>query len=327
MRVRIKDIAEKLNISRTTVSFVLNNSQNAMISDATRQRVLEAARDMGYQPNLAARALVTGRTNIVGLWIPNLMSYYTKIADYAQQNLNRDGYEMMTSDVMRFDASNHARMAVDGILFVERGGSDMSAIFRSNISRQLPCVSMGAYCDESTDYVRVDLYGAALASMKHLVESGCKRIAYMMPHATPESDESRLVAYKAALSEAGLPPEYISVGWTNTRMMARNTIREYIDAHGCPDGIFCHTDEMAIGAYRGLRDMGIRLPDDVALVGCDGIDETEYTDPAISTIAQPLAEMCDTAWKFLKQRIENPDLPRQQAVLPAKFVVRESSKR
>ena len=100
---------------------------------------------------------------------------------------------------------------------------------------------------------------------------------------------------------------------------------EYIREHGCPEAIFCRNDHMALGAYRALRDHGKRVPEDVAIVGCDGIPEAKYLDAPLTTIEQPLAEMCALGWKFLKQRIENPELPQQAAVLMSDLVVRKSS--
>ena len=107
----------------------------------------------------------------------------------------------------------------------------------------------------------------------------------------------------------------------------RESIQEFIRGQGCPEAIFCHSDDVALGIYRGLRDMQLRVPQDVALVGCDGIQDTEYLESPITTLVQPIAEICETAWRFLLQRLENPGLDRQQAVLQPGLAIRESSRR
>jgi DNA-binding LacI/PurR family transcriptional regulator len=102
-------------------------------------------------------------------------------------------------------------------------------------------------------------------------------------------------------------------------------VRDHVAAHGPAEALFCFSDEGAIGAYRGLRDLGLRVPDDVALVGCNGDLDTEYLDVPISTLVCPGEEMCAQAWQFLQQRMSHPDLPRQAALLLPKLEIRESS--
>jgi LacI family transcriptional regulator len=104
----------------------------------------------------------------------------------------------------------------------------------------------------------------------------------------------------------------------------RHAVTEYVREHGPPDGIFCHNDDFAIGAYRALRDMGLRIPDDVALVGCDNLEETAYLDVPLSTIAVPTEELCRTGWEFLYRRMHDPSAPLQCAILQPQLVVRAS---
>jgi DNA-binding LacI/PurR family transcriptional regulator len=152
-----------------------------------------------------------------------------------------------------------------------------------------------------------------------------RRIAYLVNDRSNFPDKHRHAAYHAVLAAAGLPPECI-VTSDQSRGGARATVREYVHEHGCPDSIFCHNDDMAIGAYLGLRDLGIRIPDDVALVGCDGIEDTEWLECPLSTLAQPIEQMCALAAEFLQRRIDEPDAPRQQAMLQPTLVIRESSR-
>jgi LacI family transcriptional regulator len=104
-------------------------------------------------------------------------------------------------------------------------------------------------------------------------------------------------------------------------------IQDYIREHGRPDAIFCHSDDVAIGIYRGLCDLKLRVPDDIALVGCDGIQDTEYLECPLTTLVQPVASMCAAGWQFLVERIEESDTKPQKVVLKPSLVIRDSSHR
>jgi LacI family transcriptional regulator len=104
-------------------------------------------------------------------------------------------------------------------------------------------------------------------------------------------------------------------------------IQDYVRHQGRPEAIFCHADDAALGVYRGLCDLGVRVPEEVALVGCDGIEDTEYLECPLTTLVQPVAAMCATAWQFLQQRLEQPSISPQHAILKPKLALRESSRR
>ena len=111
-----------------------------------------------------------------------------------------------------------------------------------------------------------------------------------------------------------------------TRAHVRGVVREYIAENGCPDGLMCFNDDVALGAYRAVRDHDLRVPEDVAIVGHDGIEDTEFLPVPITTIVQPVEEMSRIAWEFLKIRMENPDAPPQQKILEARLEIRASSR-
>ena len=130
------------------------------------------------------------------------------------------------------------------------------------------------------------------------------------------------------MRRTGLKPEFLYYPLSEQqREIVRQLIRDYVRQHGCPEAIFCHSDDVALGIYRGLCDLKLRVPQEVALVGCDGIQDGEYLECPLTTIVQPVAEMCAAAWRFLVQRLERPKMKKQQTVLKPKLVVRESSRR
>ncbi|HLH78859.1 MAG TPA: LacI family DNA-binding transcriptional regulator [Chthonomonas sp.] len=328
MRKTIRDIAKELNLSHTTVSRVLNNRTD-FISERTRQRVLKAIKTAGYQPNLAARALVTGRTNLIAFWSRYLHTpFQVRVVQALFTQLKADNYELLIRSVPEDTDSElsppRLEFPTDGVIAFETA---YPLLWRTHETTPYPpVVSLGAYYCEKTDHVGIDLfYGASLA-LNHLYEAGCRRIAYLLDQASNRPGDARLEAYLTFCRESGLQAEQI-VAPLQTRSSARETLKHYIETWGAPTGLFCINDEMAIGAYRALLDLKLNVPDDVALVGCDGIEDTEYLERPLSTIVQPIEEMCLIGWQFLRNRIQNPDSPPQQLVLRPQLVVRESSVR
>jgi len=125
-----------------------------------------------------------------------------------------------------------------------------------------------------------------------------------------------------------LKPEFLYYPLSEQqRPIVRDLIKKYVAENGCPDAFFCHSDDVAIGIYRGLCDLKLRVPQNAALIGCDGIQDTEYLECPLTTIVQPVEEMCAKAWQFLLERLEQPDSKKQGIVLKPKLEIRESSSR
>ena len=145
---------------------------------------------------------------------------------------------------------------------------------------------------------------------------------------------SRLIAERLpatlelAMVAAGLKPEFIHYPLTERqRPVTRRLIQDYLREHGKPEAIFCHSDDVALGIYRGLCDAGVSVPEEIALVGCDGIEDTEYLECPLTTLVQPVAEMCAQAWLLLQQRLEDASKPAQHVMLKPALAIRESSRR
>lgn len=327
MSVTIKQIAEHVGVSPATVSRVLSGRGAHLISEATRQRVWQAAEELGHQPNLAARSLVTGRTGVVALWMHELFtSFHARVVQLVEEHMHQQGYDTLIRCVsLRPSSAWHGLGRVDGILAHE-GAAYLRNAWKPLQRRGVPLVSMGAYPLTETDHVRIDLYSGAIQATQHLLEAGCRRIAYLVNAESRYVGEPRRDGYHRVVSEAGMTAEYI-VATDQSRAASSMAVRRYVQECGLPDGIFCHNDEMAIGAYHGLRLLGVHIPDEVALVGCDGIEDTEYLDVPITTICQPLEEMCQIAVEFLQKRIAEPDTEQQSTLLQPTLVIRASTQR
>lgn len=328
----LSHVAKQAGVSSATVSRVLSGSR-VRIAPETRRRVQQIANDLGYMPNRAARALVTGHTQTLALWAVNLRSPFSAQVIYnVSQELERHEYDLM---IAAAHSNNEALMTshllawpIDGIFALDLPRAAIPGLKRSLLGGK-PFVSLGGYISDESDYVHVDFQAQVMDAIRHLLSVGCRRVAYLVPDWFEwfrEARDARLYGYETVVANAGRRPEYVLVP-NESRSSVAPALKAHIERNGCPDGLFCFNDDMAIGAYRTLKDLGYRIPDDVALVGCDGIDDTLYLDPRITTIAQPLEQMCMVAWAFLERRIRDNDLPLQQITIQPKLEIRESSKR
>lgn len=339
MKPSVREVAERARVSHATVSRVLNNA-DVRIAPETRMRVERIAREMGYRPNRSARALVTGRTDSIALWATNLRSaYYGEYIHYIHEEALRHDYGMIVGGARGQEGAAHGKAVtldtsrlmswpVDGIIAIDLPRCTIPGL-KDSLIGGIPFVNVGGYVMESADYVRVDFTEQAAEAVRHLATVGCKRIAYLVPDWFEwfvQSGDARLSGYRAAVTALGQEPEYILTP-SEKREDVAGVLSAYVESHGCPDGIFCYNDEMAIGAFVALRDLGRRIPEDVALVGCDGLRETAYLSPRLTTILQPLEEMCSVAWSLLMQRIQDPTLPPRRATLTPRLEVRGSSQR
>ena len=321
MAVGIKDISERLGVSVSTVSHILSG-RGTRYAAKTRDAVLAGAKELGYVPNATARALVTGRTNRIAFWVPDLDGrFFHEQTRRFHKLLRHDHYELISgefdwymSDSSR--AMGFTRMDVDGVLMYGGGLGGLRDVVERNFPSKAPIVNMGLQCQGKLDFVRIDLRRASRDAMQYLIQAGRRRIA----HVYLQEDE-RYQTYLEVLREAGLAPEFIPCP-DLTKMRVRETVTEYVKAYGCPEAIFCCNDESAMAALRGLRELGRRVPEDVWLVGCDGIEELDYLDAPISTIAAPMEKVCATAWKFLRNRMRDPGMTQQVAEWEATFVKR-----
>ena len=323
-----EQIARKLGISRQLVTFAL--AGYPQVSEASRKRILAAAQKLGYRPNPHARALKLARTGIIALWIPDqISSHYNRVARELNFLAKKARHELIITDVGNDRAITQvlSHVPMDGIFAVDAPHA-VQAHLQSPAAPYVPVISLGAHRTEGTDYVQVDLLTGAAKVMQHLINAGFRRIVHATFEQTSHADAARRQAYEQAMQQAGLAQEFFLYPLSEKqRPIVRLSIQDHIRQHGCPEAIFCHSDDVALGIYRGLCDLKLRVPRDVALVGCDGIQDTEYLESPLTTLVQPVAEMCEVAWQFLLKRLASPKLGRQTAVLEPELVIRESSRR
>ncbi|WP_170065512.1 LacI family DNA-binding transcriptional regulator [Abditibacterium utsteinense] len=321
-RVTMQDIAKVAGVQKMTVSDALNGTRS--VAPATRAKIKRIAAELNYIPNFAARALSTGRTGIIAILSgPMNEPYYASMVHFLENHINSSGFHLMLMRTPREveDLVNATGdVAVDGAIAVDMVG--LVKEFQSHPT--IPCVSIGTFEHSFVDYVIVDLSAGVEEALKLMLASGRQRIAYLVTAThLAQKTEVRARAYLAEMEKVGQTPEIIDVQTDDLHVLEAK-FKAYIDQNGCPDALLCQNDQTAMCAFRVLSDSGFQVPEDVLLVGCDGQANMRYFNPPLSTIAQPIEEMCAVAWQFLQQRMAQPDLPRQRATLPGTLVVRKS---
>ncbi len=330
MAVLLKDVALRANVAPGTASKVLNGCSGVIdISEETRARVTRVARDMGYTPNRAARALATGKTHVVAFCVAAINVFEARIAGIMQRTAAADGYELMlTSPNLHEQKGGGAQspFPADGVIALDGSTYLVGPTLRRGEGIRMPYVSTGFYYEPDADHAGIDWNVGLQQAITHLLGTGRRRIAMGVTH--PVTGETHSDSYRAAAAEFGLSPEYVlplPEFHPDPCLAGRQSIIHHVRHNGCPDAVICTSDEFAMGVYRGLLDLGIRVPRDVAIVGSDNISHSQYSECPISTIAYPYEEMCRTAWEFLRNRMENPDVAQQRAVFDSFFVHRMST--
>ncbi len=324
------DVARETGLTLGTVSRALNTEGKYAIAPETRERVLAVATRLGYRPNRIGRALASGSAALVLLISPDPFApYYVEISRHLSDEAARHGYSFVTGGTLSEPdngriSPNDWLYGVDGIVVSDYLPHQEAHIVEA-MRLKIPIVALGVRYPFPGDFVHVDLRSASRDLMRHLLEQGCTQPAMMRASGT-HADDSRVAAYLAAAKAQGFPPTIISAR-NQSRASGREAILDYFRGGEPIDGLFCENDFLAVGAYRGLTDLGVRVPEDVRLAGCDGLDDALYQYTAITTISQPLAEMCASAWAMLQARIEGSVEPPRAEEFAAELIVRPSTGR
>jgi len=332
-RPTLDQVAERAGVGRGTVSRVINGSPQ--VSEHTRRAVEAAVAELGYVPNLAARALVTRRTDAVALVISESEErvfsepFFAGVVRGISAAVSAAGRQLVLAlaageerPLERYLTPQH----VDGVLLVSLHGDDpLPELLRT---RGLPVVLGGRPpSGYGGAYLDVDNVGGAEAGVAHLVARGRKRIATISGPHDMGAGQDRLAGYRAALADAGLEddPALVAEG-DFSEVSGLQAMRALLAGHPDLDAVFAANDLMAIGALRALREAGRRVPEDVAVVGFDDSPLSRVTDPPLSTVRQPVDEMGRQMAEMLLRLISGTDgETRLSAVLPTELVVRASS--
>ncbi len=326
-----KDVAKLAKVSGTTVSRVLGGRPDESVSDKARQRVLDAARQLGYTPNPAAKALRSGRTGLVGLWMClEYSNYRSQVMAQMREILAETDFALSVIDVDEDYAGRHTldralRVPVEGIIAFEPSRVGNALV---ELDLNIPFVSMGAFCIESRSYVAVDLEAGAEDAMDHLISTGRQSIAYVAPENTEfVAGGQRYDGYMRKMREAGLEPRTLEVCDVPSRRLAalQAVLAGCVAAGTLPDALLCFYDDIAVDTVEALQNLGLIPGKDVAVVGFNGQIGLSRRPYPISTVEQPIREMCLLAFRYLLHQLDDPSSPPEQTTLKPCLVIRESS--
>ena len=337
MAVRMKDIARDLGVSVVTVSKVLRNHED--ISEQTRQRVLKRMKELDYEPNLAARALVTGRTLTIGLVVPDLVHpFFSEVAKGLSSVLRKKGYSLLISsseenpELEREEINHLLARRVDALIIASTQWTVES--FRRIEERKRPYVLIDrCFVGLPANFVGVDDEEVGSLATEHLISVGCQRIAHVCgPDISPAL--GRLAGYRQALARHGpeVPAGYIqSVGTSDDAgdVSGHEAMQRLLSVEPRPDGVFCYNDPTAMGALKAILNSGLRVPQDIAVIGCGNVRNAELLRVPLSSVDQDSGGIGRQAAALALSLVEaKGEKPRPKTILlQAKIVARESTRR
>jgi LacI family transcriptional regulator len=330
-----QDVADLAGVSRTTVSFVLNNVPGMKISEETRQRVLEAARQLNYYPAAAARTLASGKTHRIGLVLCEerdhlvadafLPPFLRGVSDLAHQEGYRVVFQSAEDSTGETAYGSLLReQHVDGLIV---SGPRSDDLHLSRLHEEgYPLVLHGRLPDCALPFVDVDNVGGAHKAVSHLIGLGHRRIGLITnAPLSYTSSQDRLTGYRQALQEATLPldDELVRYGEFSPQS-GRKAMESLLALSSPPSAVFVASDVVALGAMAAVRERGIRIPQDIALVGFDDIFLAAYVSPPLTTVRLPAYGLGWAAGDMLIRLISEDEPLERQMLLESELVIRQS---
>jgi LacI family transcriptional regulator len=334
MASTLEEVAKLAGVSRSTVSRVINHHPN--VHGRTRERVWEAVRLSGYRPNVVARSLVTNRTHIISIVIPEAVNsiftdpFFSHLLCGTTEACNEHRYQLLLS---LFTAATDFQEIYDRLL--QSGYADGVIVASAPLEDPLvpnllrdgvPFVSVGRYPDERVHYVDIDNVGGAKMAINHLVRQGHRRVGMITGRLDIVAGQDRLQGYRQALEARGIP--------VDERLIAEGDFTEDGGMAAMqallplkPTAVFVASDTMAVGAMRVLRIAGLSVPQDVAVVGFDDTSVASSSEPALTTVRQPIERLGAMAVDVLVSILENSsaeDATVHRILIPTELVVRAS---
>ncbi|MFN3802781.1 LacI family DNA-binding transcriptional regulator [Belliella pelovolcani] len=333
-KATIHDIAEKLNITASTVSRALND--NPRISENTKKQVLKMAKQLNYQPNHIASALRSGKSKLIGVLVPTAnRNFFSSVVRGIEDIANELDYKVIISqsyedpekEIQTVDALLNAR--VDGIIASIGKNTENFEHFKKILEKGIPLVLFDRITNElEVSQVVIDDYYGAYETTKHLIEQGCKRIVHFTSPKKINIYRERLRGYEDALKDANIPVDSALIEESNMQLEDGRTSMENIIAKGIPfDAVFSSSDYAVMGALQVLREHKISVPSQVKLAGFGNEPFTSFTAPPITTVDQKSIPMgrvtAETFFELLK--LEDKKSATHKTVLKPELIIRESS--
>lgn len=326
-----RDVAAAAGVSVRTVSNVVNGFKH--VAPDTRERVLEAVDRLAYRPSELARSLKVGRSGLVGLMLPQLDTpYFAEITRALVECGTEHGLTVLIDQT-----DGNRELELSWVQRVHRG-SFVDALILSPMSLQpsdldmlsadTPVVFLGEVDYPGFDRIAVDGFAASQEAVAHLVAVGRSRIAAIGAEARLQGTSAqRLAGYRAGLVKAGLTfdDNLAPLVGGFTRIQGYRAMLSLLDQGQAPDAVFCFSDPLALGAMRALHERGLRVPDDVAVVGFDDVEDGQFSCPSLSSVSPDKGWLAQTAFDRLTSRLNGDHMEPEVLLAPYELLIRESS--
>ena len=322
--VTIHDIAEELGLSSSTVSRALNNK--GRVGAQTQQKILKTAKKFGYRPSMAARSLVTQQTGNIGFLVSKHQllsdsSFYEEVMEGGETIASEHGYRFFFSrDAVEIAPQFIAEGRVDGIILA---GCEIPTQLIRQVREQLPVVIVDHHL-EGIDSVMIDNVGGARKAVTHLVQLGHRQIGFVTETLNNLSFSERCEGYKQALEAHGIAFNEALVAEGIPGANCGYVALQHLFEHAHPTAVFAANDEAAAGAIRAIKESGLRVPEDIAVVGFDDGTLAPHTEPPLTSVRVFRRTMGRWAATRLLQLLEDPNSPPVQINVSTKLVIRGS---
>ena len=326
----MREVAHRAQVSTTTVSHVINNTR--YVSDDVRSRVVHAMQELGYRPNALARSLRRGKTFTIGLILPDSANpFFAEIGRHIEAAAFHSGYNVILCNTEgeyereQIYVDLLIKKQVDGFIFVAAGdkSESLQSLLKENIlvvliDRQIPGTNVDVV-------LTANRQGGYLAT-QYLVGLGHTRIAFLAGPSNVHPSAERKTGYLQALQDEGLFRDDRLIAAGNFRVdSGHKIVRDLLTLEEPPTAIFCANDLMAIGAIRAAGEKGLRVPENISIVGFDDIELASYTTPALTTIRQPISLMAKNAVGLLIERTKENIKPPRIITLENELIIRDST--
>jgi LacI family transcriptional regulator len=335
-KLSIVDIANSLNVSKTTVSFILNGrAQEKRISAELVERVLKFVEEVGYKPNSLAKSLRTGKSNIIGLMVEDISNpFFASIARLIEDRAYKNGYKIIycstdndtrkTQDLITMFRERH----VDGYIIAPPEG--IQEDIESLLKEGLPVVLFDRFLPRvKTDYVVVDNLFSTYNATSHFIEQGYKNVAFITFSSMQTQMQARVEGYRKALTEHKLKSNLLEIIFDQNDELIMGPITSFLDKNKNIDAILFGTNHVGTCGLKVINKMGLKVPQDLALISFDDYDVFELFSPPVTAIAQPIEEIADNVITVLLKKLNSrtDDEIFESITLKTDLKVRNSSKR
>jgi DNA-binding LacI/PurR family transcriptional regulator len=329
------DVAKLANVSRTTVSLVLNNVPDVHINESTRKRVIESAIELDYIPDITGRRLASGKSFNLGLVLrinPDQVyadAFMLNVLLGIEHAARQSDFHILFKPLNIGDQSGYSQLIlgrhVDGIILAVPRNDDIEIL--DIFQKGFPVIAIGQLPGTDIPFVAGDEMEGAKNATEHLIEQGYSDIG-MITNAPLEytSAQLRLQGYQRALEEAGITPDRSLLGiGSYTPVSGYQAMNQLLSRSRKPTAVFVASDSVAFGAIQAIKNAGISIPEDFAIVGFNDVPLAEFYDPPLTTVRLPAFELGRTASERLSKLVAGETLDESGLLLETKLIVRSSS--